>query len=221
MKSCRNLNIGVVLLLAGVVGLMTTSGSCNSMGNMMGGMMDRDSMKGMMKNRMGVQLPPGIEPEELPESQSSGAKLLVQYCTQCHNLPGPGMHSAQAWQSVVKRMNQRMQMMSGRNTMGMMHDVEAPTDRELETLNAYLQKHAQKPIDKSQYEDLNSLAGRSFEAVCSQCHVLPDPKQHTVNEWPVVVQRMVRNMNSMGKSIPDEEVVEMILGFLQKHARSG
>ncbi len=219
MSSYRNLIIGSVLLLTGVVGLMTTSGSCSSMGNMMGGMMDRDGMKGMMKEMMGAQLPPGIEPEELPDPQSNGAKLLAQYCTQCHDLPSPRMHSAQAWPSVVERMNQRMQMMSSRNMMGMMRDMEAPTERELETLMAYLQKYAQKPIDRSQYEDLNSIAGQSFDKTCSQCHALPDPKQHTVEEWPAVVQRMKQNMRSMGKPVPDEEAIKMILGFLQKYAR--
>lgn len=218
MSPYRNLIIGSVLLLTGVVGL-TTTGSCNSMGNMMGGMMDQDGMKAMMKDMMGAQLPPGIDPKELPEPQSNGAKLLVQYCSQCHDLPSPGMHSAQAWQPVVERMNQRMQMMSGRNMMGMMHDIQAPEDRELEVLIAYLKKYAQKPIDRSQYEDLNSTAGRSFDAVCSQCHALPDPKQHTVEEWPAVVQRMKQNMRSMGKPVPDEETIETILEFLQKHAR--
>ncbi len=131
----------------------------------------------------------------------------------------PGMHSAQAWQPVVERMKQRMQMMSGRNMMGMMPDIKAPMDSELKVLIAYLKKYAQKPIDRSQYEDLNSTTGRSFDAVCSQCHALPDPKQHTVEEWPAVVQRMVKNMRLMGKSVPDEETIETILGFLQKHAK--
>jgi cytochrome c2 len=116
-------------------------------------------------------------------------------------------------------MNQRMQMMSGRNMMGMMHDIKAPEDRELEVLIAYLEKYAQKPIDRSQYEDLNSTAGKTFSTICSQCHALPDPKQHTDDEWPAVVQRMVQNMKLMGKSVPDEETVETVLGFLQKHTR--
>ncbi len=219
MKPYRNLIIGFVLLLTGIAGLMATGGSCYSMGNMIGDGMSQGGMKGMMKDMMGAQLPPGIEPQKLPEPQLNGAKLLVQYCSQCHDLPGPGMHSAQAWPSVVERMNQRMQMMSGRNMMGMMHDIQAPEGRELEVLIAYLQKHAQKPIDKSQYEDLNSTAGRSFDMICSQCHALPDPKQHTGDEWPTVIQRMVENMKSMGKSVPDEKTVETILGFLQKHAR--
>ncbi|VAW87161.1 hypothetical protein MNBD_GAMMA17-408 [hydrothermal vent metagenome] len=215
MSPYRNLIIGSVLLLIGVVGLTTTGGSCYSMGSMM----DRDGMKGMMKDMMGAQLPPGIDPGDLPEPQSNGAEHLGKYCTQCHEMPGPGMHTAEEWPRVVDRMNQRMQMMSGRSMMGMMHDIQAPEDYELEVLIAYLQNHAQKPIDKSQYEDLNSIAGQSFEAVCSQCHVLPDPKQHTVDEWPAVVQRMKQNMTIMGKFVPDDKAVEMILGFLQKHAR--
>lgn len=215
MSPYRNLIIGFALLLTGVVGLTTTGGSCYSMGSMMGGGMNQGDMKDMM----GAQLPPGIEPKELPEAQSNGAKLLVQYCSQCHDLPSPSMHSAQAWPSVVERMNQRMQMMSGRNMMGMMHDIKAPTNSELETLIAYLQQHAQKPIDKTQYEDLDTPAGKLFDATCSQCHALPDPKQHTADEWPAVVQRMTQNMESMGKSALDREALETILGYLQKHAR--
>jgi len=30
---------------------------------------------------------------------------------------------------------------------------------------------------------------------------------------------MAQNMELMGKSVPDEEIVEMIFGFLQKHTR--
>lgn len=215
MSPYRNLIIGFALLLTGVVGLTTTGGSCYSMGSMMGGGMNQGDMKDMM----GAQLPPGIEPKELPEAQSNGAKLLVQYCSQCHDLPSPSMHSAQAWPSVVERMNQRMQMMSGRNMMGMMHDIKAPTNGELKTLIAYLQKHAQKPIDKTQYEDLDTPAGKLFDDTCSQCHVLPDPRQHTADEWPAVVQRMTRNMELMGRPVPDRGALETVLVYLQKHAR--
>jgi len=219
MKPYRNLIIGFVLLLTGVVGLMTTAGSYNSMRNMMGGMMDRDGMKEMMKEMMGGQLPPGVEPRDLPEPHSNGARLLGQYCTQCHEMPSPGMHTAEEWPRVVDRMNQRMQMMSGRGMMGMMHDINAPADGELEILTAYLQKHAQKPIDKTQYEDLNTPAGKLFDATCSQCHGLPDPKQHTADEWPAVVQRMTRNMELMDRPVPDRGALETVLGYLQKHTR--
>lgn len=105
-------------------------------------MTDRQHMKEMMKGMMGALLPPGIHPENLPDPQSAGAQLLARYCTQCHELPGPGMHTADQWPSVVDRMNQRMRMMSGRGMMGMMHDIKAPSDNELQTLVRYLQTHA-------------------------------------------------------------------------------
>ena len=221
MKNNQNLIIGVVLLIVGAVGLngLWSRTGMSMSGMMGGGMMERGGMKEMMKEMMGTQLPPGIDPGDLPEATSNDAKLLGQYCTQCHEMPGPGMHTAEEWPNVVDRMNQRMQMMSGRGMMGKMHDIEAPADGELETLIAYLQKHAQKPIDKTQYEDLDTSAGKLFGDVCAQCHALPDPKQHTVDEWPAVVQRMTRNMEAMGKPVPQRDALKTILGFLQKHAR--
>jgi len=172
MKNNRNFVIGISLLIIGVIGLSALSGMRPAMGGMMAGgpmMMDRTGMKEMMKNMMGEQLPPGISPEKLPDPQSTGAHLLAQYCTQCHALPGPGLHTAEEWPSVVDRMNRRMRMMSG-----MMHGISAPSDSELKTLVTYLQQHAQKPMDKSKYTDLNTPAGKSFQAICSQCHALPD-----------------------------------------------
>jgi len=228
MKNNRNLIIGMALLFVGVIGLNALwSRTGMSMGGMMGsgGMMDDDRMMGsggmkeMMKDMMGAQLPPGIDPEKLPEATSNGAKLLGQYCNQCHELPGPGMHSAEEWPRVVDRMNQRMHMMSGRSMMRMMPDIKAPSDSELKTLVAYLQKHAQQAIDKTQYRDLNSPAGKAFSATCSRCHALPSPKQHTVEEWPGVVDHMTRNMNVMGKTVPDRETLETIVGYLQKYAK--
>lgn len=144
MKDNRNLVIGISLLIIGVIGLSILPGMRMTMGGIMGGgmLMDRHDMKEMMKGMMGALLPPGINPENLPDPQSTGAQLLAQYCTQCHELPGPGMHTAEEWPSVVDRMNQRMWMMSGQGMMRMMHDIKTPTDNELQALVAYLQRHA-------------------------------------------------------------------------------
>ena len=102
---------------------------------------------------------------------------------------------------------------------GMMHDIEAPNDGELRTLVAYLQQHAQVPIDRARYTDLSAPNGKLFEAICSQCHVLPDPRQHTANEWPGVVGRMTQNMKTMGKPLPDQATLETVIEFLQIHAK--
>src|SRR5262245_9955625 len=91
-------------------------------------------------------LPPAIEPQNLPEPSSEGARLTARYCVQCHYLPNPRMHSGGKWRPVVERMIWRMQ---GRGNMGevmkeMMAGVRAPTTEEIAVLNDYLQKHAQK-----------------------------------------------------------------------------
>lgn len=220
VKDNRNLVLGIALLIVGVIGLDTLPGMRMTMGGMTGGgMMDRQNMKEMMKGMMGALLPPGIKPENLPDPQSTGAQLLGQYCAQCHDLPGPGMHTANEWPAVVERMDQRMQMMSGRSMMRMMHDIKAPTDNEQQTLVAYLQQHAQMPIDRGRYADLSTPDGVLFEATCAQCHVLPDPKQHKAEEWPGVVERMTQNMKTMGKLVPDRATLDSVVAFLQAHAQ--
>jgi cytochrome c2 len=105
-------------------------------------------------------------------------------------------------------MNRRMQMMG----------VEAPSQKELKALISYLQRHAQKPIDPEKYADLSTRAGAAFRATCGQCHTLPDPRQHTAQEWPGVVARMGRHLAAV-KEPPDETVFSQIIGFLQRHSR--
>ena len=83
-------------------------------GMMMGtdGMMGRGGMKRMMQAMMGNMLPLGINPASLPQPHSEGARLMQHYCTQCHGLPGPGLHTAAGWPAVVARMAARERMLS-------------------------------------------------------------------------------------------------------------
>lgn len=218
MTGNGRLILGAVLTSVGLLGLAVLNSAGLSTGGFMGGMMmGREDMKAMMSRMMSAQLPPGIDPQDLPEPRSEGARLLAQYCAQCHHLPGPGLHTAQEWPAVVERMLGRMQMMSG--MMGMMDGVEAPTPGEARTLRAYLQRNAQRPIDRSRYADLATPEGRLFESACSQCHALPDPKQHAAGEWPGVIERMTRNMQAMGRPSPSPATREAILAFLQRHAK--
>ena len=60
-------------------------------------------------------LPPSVEPGELPEPSSEGARLTARYCVQCHYLPSPQMHTAARWKTSVERMVWRMQ---GKGNMG-------------------------------------------------------------------------------------------------------
>jgi cytochrome c2 len=173
-------------------------------------------------------LPPTFEAAQLPEPGSQGAALTRRYCVQCHNVPNPAMHHAQKWPGIVERMVLRME---GRGNLGalmseMMAGVEAPGEEETAALVAYLRKHAQAPLDRERYPEVNRPTGEAFRLACSQCHVLPDPKRHTAEEWRAVVARMQENMEWMNrvvgsKPLPGEPQlrVEEILAFLEKNAR--
>jgi len=173
-------------------------------------------------------LPPTFEPEMLPERGSPGARLMLRYCVQCHNLPNPAMHEAAKWPGIVERMVLRMQ---GHGNLGelmndMMAGVSAPAPQESETLLAYLRRHAQKPLDVRRYPDLEQPEGEAYRLACNQCHVLPDPQRHTAAEWRAVVARMQENMQWMNrvvgtKPVPGEPQlrVEEINAFLARHAR--
>jgi mono/diheme cytochrome c family protein len=212
MNRIRSLVLGLVLAAPLSTTLMLPSSEPAH-----GQMMERDGMRGMhemMQRMMGAHLPPGLDPALLPDSNSEGARLLQHYCTQCHGLPGPGIHTAEEWPSVLRRMESRMAMHSR-----MMGGIEIPNAIEVEDLLSYLQTNAQRPFDPA-HPDLDTPRGRIFRATCAQCHALPDPTQHTASEWPGVVARMQRNMAAMRRFRPDTEVMQTIIEFLQEHARS-
>ena len=174
-------------------------------------------------------LPPSLEPRQLPDPDSAGARLVVAYCVQCHHLPNPAMHDAARWKSVVARMVWRME---GHGNLGkvmqdMMAQVKAPAAPEQATLLRYLQKHAQRGLNAGQYSDLNTESGRRYSIACSQCHVLPDPRRHAAPDWPAIVERMRRNMawaNRMTgdpvlRTRPELDTAD-ITRYLQRHARA-
>ncbi|HWA39538.1 MAG TPA: hypothetical protein VG873_16910 [Burkholderiales bacterium] len=184
-----------------------------------------DSPHGPMLERL---LPPTFDPARLPEAKSRGAQLTLAYCVQCHNLANPAMHHAEKWPGIVERMVLRME---GRGNLGtlmseMMAGVKAPGAEEKAAIVAYLQRHAQAPLDPARYPELDTPAGEAFRLACNQCHVLPDPKRHTAREWPAVVARMQKNMEWMNRVVgsqrdPDEPQlrIDEINAFLRRHAR--
>ncbi|MDH4326682.1 MAG: hypothetical protein OEW90_21295 [Betaproteobacteria bacterium] len=173
-------------------------------------------------------LPPTFELDRLPAPDSRGARLTVQYCVQCHNLPNPAMHHAEKWPTIVERMVLRME---GKGNYGqlmfeMMAGVKAPSAEETRRLVAYLQKHAQKPLDPKKIPEAFTAAGEPYRLACNQCHVLPDPKRYTAKQWPAVVARMQENMQWMNRVVGTQPVpgepqlrVEEINAFLAKYAR--
>ncbi|MDW3094694.1 MAG: hypothetical protein R8G33_03375 [Gammaproteobacteria bacterium] len=174
------------------------SGSCGQ--GMCGG-----NSSGMGSGNM----PQGILPTLLPDNPSEGAQTLIKNCAQCHGLPAPGLHTAQEWPSVVQRM--KMHISWSKKWM----QINVPDEQELNLITNYLQEHAQTQIDATVHTDLDSETGKVFSEVCVQCHVLPDPGQHTAAEWPSVVERMLGYMNVQNKQAPNEEQTQMIVEYLQ------
>jgi len=184
-----------------------------------------DSPHGPLLERI---LPPSFDAGELPEPRSRGAQLTLRYCVQCHNLPNPAMHHAAKWPGIVERMVKRME---GRGNLGelmadMMAGVKAPAPGETAALVAYLQKHAQAPLDAARYPEVFQPSGEAFRLACNQCHVLPDPRRHTAAEWRAVVARMQRNMQWMNRVVGSQPMpgepqlrLEEINAFLGKYAR--
>ena len=173
-------------------------------------------------------LPPSFELRQLPEPRSRGARLTLQYCVQCHNLPNPAMHHAAKWPSIVERMVLRME---GKGNLGklmheMMAGVQAPSAEETRRLVAYLRRHAQKPLDPKKYPEAFTAAGEPFRLACNQCHGLPDPQRYTAKQWSAVVARMQENMEWMNRVVANQPVpgapqlrIEDINAFLAKYAR--
>jgi mono/diheme cytochrome c family protein len=184
---------------------------------MMNGMMDREGMKKMMQGMMPDMLPPGIKPEDLPSPDSPGAKLLVRYCSQCHNLPSPAMHTAEQWPAITDRMFSRMSMMSGMK--GMMMSVDAPFPEERQMIVAYLRANALKSISPDVLPSPGSTGSLLFKDRCSQCHPLPDPKLHPARDWPAIVERMKSNMHTMNKKVITESEKKEIIDYLARSAQ--
>ena len=182
MENNRMFLIAAVLIAVGVVGIITTEwflGYGNSGGwasSMMGGgMMNQNPMRGMMNQMMPDLVPPGVNPEDLPDPDSKGAQLLVYYCTACHNLPSPSMHTEEEWSVVADRMFRRISRMSG----GMLINIEMPSPQEQQEIVTYLKTHSLKSIPPHKLPSPETQGAMLFKDRCSQCHGLPDPGRHT------------------------------------------
>jgi cytochrome c2 len=222
MGNHRLLLISVVLIGFGLIGIVTTTSFHDGgwASSMMGrGMMSENPMRNMMQRMMPEMLPSGIIPEELPDPNSKGAELLVYYCTQCHNLPSPSMHTAEEWPGIVSRMFRRMSMMSRMRGMGMMMSIEMPSPEDQQTILTYLQSHALKSISPHTLPSPESRGAVFFKEFCSQCHALPDPKLHTPKEWPAVVEKMRGFMQAMDKKAMTGSEEKEIVGYLESHAQ--
>lgn len=90
---------------------------------------------GMMRGGM-MPGGPAASAKPLPDADSAGAKLVSTYCIQCHAAPQPSLHTANDWANVTQRMHIRME--------GGWQGIKSPTEQEMKTIVAYMQKHARK-----------------------------------------------------------------------------
>jgi cytochrome c5 len=158
----------------------------------------------------------GLSREALPDPGSQGARLVGRYCSQCHDIPDPATHTADRWIPSVAEMVRYMNLPSGRKAM---KQPGAPSSEEADRIVAYLKTHAHTGLNMEAYKAaLASEEGRDFRETCDQCHGLPDPRQHTADEWPWVVKRMRKNMRYKEIQPPDEAATARIIDFLQKYA---
>ncbi len=177
---------------------------------------NRETIKELMQQMTSFDFPPGVAPENLPEPDSQGVKLLQKYCVQCHEIFSPRMHSAEKWSSVLQRVSWHMQQCPIGEKMGRMTGMKSPTSQENRELLNYLKKYSLHTADQSALKYLDTSNGIVFSQACSQCHALPDPKQHTPEEWPVVTVRMGKNALFMHKMPFRPEDEAAILQFLQQ-----
>lgn len=154
-----------------------------------------------------VALPPaGLTAADLPDPESAGAQDLVVYCTACHSLPNPAMHSATDWPAVLRRMWLRMSLLPPEYTLAV------PEMGEKIVLLDYLTSHALKVA-----EHLPPGPDREyFEQTCGRCHELPDPKQHSTEDWYVVVRRMNEHMQAILGTQLTSDQIERIVHYLSQ-----
>lgn len=155
-------------------------------------------------------MPPGLKPEQLPDAGGQGALLMQNYCTQCHELPGPGRHTAEEWPQVLDRMLVLMDIAD--RFGGLLGNVKIPSPGERDQLRSYLVLHALKPMTRAP----QGAGASTFENHCSACHALPDPAQYDV-DWSSLIKRMQRNMQVMKYSPPSADSMMQIQLYLQKN----
>jgi len=159
-------------------------------------------------------MPPGLTPEQLPDAGGQGALLMQNYCTQCHELPGPGRHTAEEWPQVLDRMLVIMDVAD--RFGGLLGNVKTLSSDESDQLRSYLVSHALKPLAQTPQKAGLGAGARAFENHCSACHALPDPAQYDV-DWSGLLKRMQRNMQVMKYSPPSADSMMQIQLYLQNN----
>lgn len=174
---------------------------------------------------LGTGLPPSnVSRSDLPEPDATGAGLLEVYCTQCHWLPTPQMHSADEWDILLRRMLLRARLLQDRlegehvpenlTVSGRYRLVPTPEHRD--SLRVYLRRNALPVADPEALPQ--TAAAEAFVEHCSSCHQTPSPEAHVASEWEAVVERMQANTRLMEVDTLSPSERDRVLSFLEEHA---
>lgn len=154
-----------------------------------------------------IIIPSGLTADQLPDPQSKGAVLFASYCSQCHNLPNPKMHSAGDWSMTFEKMMGHATLMAGA-----LPDVKLPADKEKKEIVSYLEKNGFRdlPANSPLLEDPQAFSVIWF---CSVCHAVPDPEQFPAKEWGKIVDRMNGHRKKQGRDEMSSADRKMIINI--------
>lgn len=170
------------------------------------------------KNIKRVAIPGGLTADTLPDAQSKGAKLFASYCSQCHSLPSPRMHSQSDWPMRFEKMMDHVRLLTGTAP-----DIKIPTGNEKQEIVSYLQKMGF--IGLAEYAPLLAEPeGFNVAWYCSACHAVPDPIQFpakdaaqlSAKEWHLVVDRMNVYRKKQGREELSVSDMNLVVDFLTK-----
>lgn len=165
-----------------------------------------------------VAIPGGLAADRLPDSQSKDARLYASYCSKCHSLPSPRMHSTSDWPVRFEKMMDHVKLMAEAAP-----DIKLPADNEKVGMVSYLQKNgfvglpAYAPL-------LTEPEGFNVAWFCSACHAVPDPIQFpakgatqlTANEWSMIVDRMNTYRKKQGREMMSESDKKLVVDFFAR-----
>jgi mono/diheme cytochrome c family protein len=159
-----------------------------------------------------VNMPAGLAAADLPDPSGRGAQLTAQYCGQaCHGIPAPSAHSSTDWPVVLRRMWLRM------SSLDTAYQVAVPTSAERIVILDYMLANALQVTAGLLPEAPGRLL---FAQKCGSCHGLPDPSQHSPDDWVAVVRRMNGRMQDLlGRTLSQDELQRIVL-YLEAASRS-
>lgn len=159
-----------------------------------------------------LMLPP-LKLAALPAPRSRGARALARYCTTCHNLPSPTMHSAGDWKPILARMHARTKLA---RSLGRLPRNAIPTVAARRELEAYINNYALRGVGVNRLITAGSVGARAYGSHCSTCHALPDPALHAPGKWSAIVDRMFRYQKNEGRAVPAANTIKLIKDYLRQ-----